>query len=87
MFSERRFRFDHSFGARNNKLMEGAGSRSRSLLKSLAARRRTWPGERASGMILPVQGFERMDGELLDGAVGQLVPAGSMFAFLAGYRG
>jgi hypothetical protein len=33
-----------------------------------------------------MQGFERMDGELLDGAVGQLVPAGSMFAFLAGRR-
>ena len=33
-----------------------------------------------------MQGFERMDGELLDGAVGQLVPAGSMFAFLAAHR-
>ena len=32
------------------------------------------------------QGFERMDGELLDAAVGQLVPAGSMFAFLAAHR-
>ena len=37
-------------------------------------------------MILPMQGFERMDGGLLDAAVGQLVPAGSMFAFLAAYR-
>jgi hypothetical protein len=37
-------------------------------------------------MILPMQGFERMDGELLDGAVGHLVPAGSMFAFLAVHR-
>jgi hypothetical protein len=37
-------------------------------------------------MILPMQGFERMDGELLDAAVGQLVPAGSMFAFLAAHR-
>ena len=37
-------------------------------------------------MILPMQGFERMDGELLDTAVGQLVPAGSMFAFLAAHR-
>src|SRR5260370_30243953 len=27
-----------------------------------------------------------MGGELLDGAVGQLVPAGSMFAFLAAHR-
>ena len=33
-----------------------------------------------------MQGFERMDGELLDAAVGQLVPAGSMFAFLAAHR-
>ncbi|HUY48253.1 MAG TPA: transposase [Streptosporangiaceae bacterium] len=33
-----------------------------------------------------MQGFERMDGELLDGAVGHLVPAGSMFAFLAAHR-
>jgi hypothetical protein len=37
-------------------------------------------------MIFPMQGFERMDGELLDTAVGQLVPAGSMFAFLAAHR-
>ena len=37
-------------------------------------------------MILPMQGFERMDGKLLDTAVGQLVPAGSMFAFLAAHR-
>ncbi len=37
-------------------------------------------------MILLMQGFERMDGELLDAAVGQLVPAGSMFAFLAAHR-
>jgi hypothetical protein len=35
---------------------------------------------------LVMQGFERMDGELLDTAVGQLVPAGSMFAFLAAHR-
>jgi hypothetical protein len=34
-----------------------------------------------------MQGFERIDGELLDGAVGHLVPAGSMFAFLAAHRG
>jgi hypothetical protein len=33
-----------------------------------------------------MQGFERMDGALLDTAVGQLVPAGSMFAFLAAHR-
>ena len=33
-----------------------------------------------------MQGFERMDGELLDAAVGHLVPAGSMFAFLAAHR-
>ena len=37
-------------------------------------------------MILVMQGFERLGGELLDTAVGQLVPAGSMFAFLAGHR-
>src|ERR1017187_9949360 len=37
-------------------------------------------------MILPMQGFERMDGGLLDTAVGQLVPAGRMFAFLAAHR-
>jgi IS5 family transposase len=37
-------------------------------------------------MIFVMQGFERMDGELLDTAVGQLVPAGSMFAFLAAQR-
>jgi Transposase domain (DUF772)/Transposase DDE domain len=34
-----------------------------------------------------VQGFERTDGNLLDAAVGHLVPAGSMFAFLAAHRG
>ena len=33
-----------------------------------------------------MQGFERMDGELLDAAMGHLVPAGSMFAFLAAHR-
>jgi Transposase domain (DUF772)/Transposase DDE domain len=33
-----------------------------------------------------MQGFERLDGVLLDGAVGRLVPAGSMFAFLAAHR-
>ena len=33
-----------------------------------------------------MQGFERMGGELLDAAVGQLVPAGNMFAFLAVHR-
>ena len=33
-----------------------------------------------------MQGFERSDGDLLDTAVGQLVPAGSMFAFLAAHR-
>jgi hypothetical protein len=33
-----------------------------------------------------MQGFERMDGELLDAVVGHLVPAGSMFAFLAAHR-
>ena len=37
-------------------------------------------------MIFAMQGFERMDGELLDTAVGHLVPAGSMFAFLAAHR-
>jgi IS5 family transposase len=37
-------------------------------------------------MILVMQGFERLGGELLDTAVGQLVPAGSMFAFLAAHR-
>jgi hypothetical protein len=33
-----------------------------------------------------MQGFEGMDGELLDTAVGHLVPAGSVFAFLAVHR-
>ena len=33
-----------------------------------------------------MQGFERQGGVLLDGAVGYLVPAGSMFAFLAAHR-
>jgi len=33
-----------------------------------------------------MQGFERLDGVLLDGAMGHLVPAGSMFAFLAVHR-
>ena len=33
-----------------------------------------------------MQGFERMDGQLLDAVVGRLVPAGSMFAFLAAHR-
>src|SRR6266852_5362344 len=43
---------------------------------------------RAGGYLryLVMQGFEGMDGELLDTAVGQLVPAGSMFAFLAAHR-
>src|SRR5712671_3241397 len=41
---------------------------------------------RISGIIFAMQGFEGMDGELLDTAVGQLVPAGSMFAFLAAHR-
>ncbi len=34
-----------------------------------------------------MQGFERLDGVLLDAVVGHLVPAGSMFAFLAAHRG
>ena len=34
-----------------------------------------------------MQSFERMEGELLDAAAGHLVPAGSMFAFLAAHRG
>ena len=35
-----------------------------------------------------MQGFERMDRQLLDAAAlaGHLVPAGSMFAFLAAHR-
>jgi hypothetical protein len=33
-----------------------------------------------------MQGFERLDGGSLDAAVGHLVPAGSMFAFLAAHR-
>ena len=35
-----------------------------------------------------MQGFERMDGELLDAAAlaGHLAPAGSMFAFRAAHR-
>ena len=33
-----------------------------------------------------MQGFERLGGVLLDSAVGHLVPAGSMFAFLAAHR-
>ena len=35
-----------------------------------------------------MQGFERADRQLLDAAAlaGHLVPAGSMFAFLAGHR-
>jgi len=39
-------------------------------------------------MIFVMQGFERMDRELLDAAAvaGHLVPAGSMFAFLATHR-
>ncbi len=43
---------------------------------------------RAGGYLeyLVMQGFEGMDGQLLDTAVGQLVPAGSMFAFLAAHR-
>src|SRR5260370_16196570 len=51
-----------------------------------AARRCVWPAGRVSGMICVMQGFERMDGGLLDAVVGQLVPAGSMFAFLAAHR-
>jgi IS5 family transposase len=37
---------------------------------------------------VPMQGFERADRQLLDAAAlaGHLVPAGSMFAFLAGHR-
>jgi hypothetical protein len=37
-------------------------------------------------MIWFMQGFEHVGGVLLDGAVGHLVPAGSMFAFLAAHR-
>jgi hypothetical protein len=37
-------------------------------------------------MIFVMQGFERLNGELLDAAVVHLVPAGSMFAFLAAHR-
>lgn len=39
-------------------------------------------------MIFPVQGFERPDRQLLDAraVAGHLVPAGSMFAFLADHR-
>ena len=37
-------------------------------------------------MILPMQGFERLDGALLDSGVERLVPAGSMFAFPAAHR-
>jgi hypothetical protein len=33
-----------------------------------------------------MQGFERMEGDLLEAVVGHLVPAGSMFAFLAAHR-
>src|SRR6266571_2819298 len=33
-----------------------------------------------------MQGFERAGGELLDAGAGKLVPAGSMFAFLAAHR-
>jgi hypothetical protein len=35
-----------------------------------------------------MQGFERMDRQLTDAAAlaGHLIPAGSMFAFLAGHR-
>src|SRR5260370_18331632 len=50
-----------------------------------AARRCVWPAGRVSGMICVMQGFERMDGGLLDAVVGQLVPAGSLFAFLAAH--
>src|SRR5260370_32927087 len=41
---------------------------------------------RISGIIFAREGFERMAGGLLGTAVGQLVPAGSMFAFLAAHR-
>jgi len=44
-------------------------------------------GQAAGWDDLVMQGFERMDGKLLDAAVGHLVPAGSMFAFLAAHRG
>jgi hypothetical protein len=37
-------------------------------------------------MISAMQGFHPMNGLLLDSAVGRLVPAGSMFAFLAAHR-
>src|SRR5260370_35400962 len=49
-------------------------------------RGRVWRGGRVSGMILPMQGFEGMDGAFLDGAVGEVVPGGRMFAFLAAHR-
>ncbi len=43
---------------------------------------------RLPGTMSVMQGFERMDRELLDAAAlaGHLVPAGSMFAFLAAHR-
>ncbi len=59
---------------------------SRSLLKSQAAGGRVWPGWAGVWDDLVMQGFERMDGGLMDTAVGQLVPSGSVFAFLAAHR-
>src|SRR5580698_10593454 len=59
---------------------------ARSLLNNAACCR---PGVRLSWDDLRMQGRERADRQLLDAAalVGHLVPAGSVFAFLAEHRG
>ena len=64
-------------------------SLSGSLLKKAGSSQHVCrPGVRSSGMIFCMQGLERADRQLLDAQalVGHLVPAGSMFAFLAAHR-
>ncbi len=58
---------------------------SRSPLKRADRRLACWPTIWDDSVM---QGFERAGGELLDAAAlaGHLVPAGSMFAFLAAHR-
>ena len=63
--------------------------RARSLLKKVGRSRRVCRlSVRLPGIMSVMQGFERVDRQLLDAAAlaGHLVPAGSMFAFLAAHR-
>ena len=77
------------YGCLQGSCTEIADHRSRSLLKK-ASRSAVFCrlSVRVPGTMSVMQGFERMDRQFLDAAAvaGHLVPAGSMFAFLAAHR-